>query len=228
VQLDAGGLNLLAGTAAGAIPARTVTWGPLAGPPVAEIYGYSIGSPLINGLSVTARGQTEAGGQLALTGASKVGSVLAGVNAFITLYGGGAVANDALISIDAGEVYMETPFALITGTLQVQGALNVGVAVGAGVGSIFTQAVAPVELRMTDTNSDRRMRLIIASNGVTLASQAQAGAPAPFTLTSNSFGWGVTPAAKPTISGSRAGNAALTSLLSGLAALGWVVNSTSA
>ena len=49
----------------------------------------------------------------------------------------------------------------------------------------------------------------------------------PLTLGSNAIGfYGTTPAAKPTITGAKSGNAALTSLLTQLAALGLITDST--
>ena len=42
------------------------------------------------------------------------------------------------------------------------------------------------------------------------------------------FGWGVTPVARPNVTGSRATGAALVSLLDALEALGWITDSTTA
>jgi hypothetical protein len=40
--------------------------------------------------------------------------------------------------------------------------------------------------------------------------------------------FGVTPVARPTVTGSRAGNAALASFLTAMANLGWIINSSTA
>lgn len=79
------------------------------------------------------------------------------------------------------------------------------------------------------TGTDTNVGLDIKAQGAGRVSLVDGNTVAKFCVSSNGIGfYGATPQAKPTITGSRGGNAALASLLTQLAALGLITDSTTA
>jgi parallel beta-helix repeat protein len=129
------------------------------------------------------------------------------------------------INIDAACNYVNADHNVVFYPNQGGSANSYGVINSATVGSTTLNVVSPdasrtallAEVHSVDTSGDIHLRRNLVANQVNAAALKVAG---------NVGFYNTNPVGKPTVTGSRGGNAALTSLLNKLAAMGLITNST--
>ena len=95
------------------------------------------------------------------------------------------------------------------------------------LGSTSSANTPYVDFHSSGNPTDYDARIIVSGGTASIANGDMSIMSGSLRMPSK-VGFGVTPVSRPTVTGSRGGNAALTSLLSALASLGLITNSTTA
>lgn len=251
VTLDKNGLSIAAyvGAAWALSTLRSLIWKDGA-TNVASIGGaaFTVGANKVNAIRIDTYSTAYAGGQITLLAAE--GSGGASLGPTISIVGGGGSSGSSAsqrITIDArygatnivGGLTIQAATAPGgAGHLTAEGGLNVGGALAAGVGQIRASGSLngmggsnDRRVAMQYDNTNDRGQIFAVQDGVawkTLHLQPVDGGLMLGNATGGVGFHGVTPGPRYNITGSRAGNAALASLLNALAAIGLITNGTSA